>query len=877
MAGRGGSPSFASASMSGDAVKRLGIQLAAQRAKLAAQGGAVPHAHHPSILERVLDIASRPNYAMAGMFGHTYDQIAQHPHMGLGGAVASMGSGFLRGLEGHDKYRFADVMQKAVDAGAPGSSIEKNRIVRGVGGFTADILTDPLTYIGGGVEKAGAKIGLDAAAGGAIAGGMGKGVSAADLLDKANVARDAAQAADKGALSLKVLGKPVARSELAYDLLSRAGRPVANSELYQAARRATSTAAAYPGKLRDYWRVGHTAGAAAFQDFDKSMTAEIASKLTKEEGSRITRAINEGVDLTGQVSHKGLDLGEAQQYWLDHKLGWDQSAQTLGISRAGQGDQRYIPAFFKTAAEKKEFLKEFSPMYRSVSQGAQGAHLPTLDEIIAKGFNPHTNIVDVMKLQAAQHWRDVAKAQFHHAAVAEYGVELAGKGAKAARDAAKDSNLVRLGSDVSPFFNNREIYVPKEVHGALEKLNKYYASDIDTAKLLRVFDSAQRIWKTGVTTVNPGHHLRNMAGDIFLNYEAGVTNPADYMRAFKVLTEAPGTVNIGGMAVPHDVLHSLYKVKGGASGFFNTELVGENLGKPLEVLRDVTAKREDMMRLANFVHSMKEAAKEAVPRTQADLGALAEKATARVRKFNFDYGDLTPLETNIRRVVPFYTFMRKNLPLQMEMLALHPNKIARIPQGFNALQQLLGTDDHNLPVTEMIPDYLRQMAAVRLNGEGGGLLHGILGKNPVYMNPSNPVTDAFSMFGSGNPNEVIRKQLAQTFPALRMGIELGTKTSLYSGAPISDNKRYLADQFPITRNILKAVAPKKPNRVIQPGEKIGGNPVFDLADWLTGAGVKEVTPQMQLSELKRQQSPVMTRLRSLRTQRRNAALRFKRR
>jgi hypothetical protein len=54
-------------------------------------------------------------------------------------------------------------------------------------------------------------------------------------------------------------------------------------------------------------------------------------------------------------------------------------------------------------------------------------------------------------------------------------------------------------------------------------------------------------------------------------------------------------------------------------------------------------------------------------------GYSPEMAARQIDRFHFNYQDLTPFEKHwMRRAVPFYTFTRKNLPLQMETLATRP-------------------------------------------------------------------------------------------------------------------------------------------------------------------------------------------------------------
>lgn len=54
-------------------------------------------------------------------------------------------------------------------------------------------------------------------------------------------------------------------------------------------------------------------------------------------------------------------------------------------------------------------------------------------------------------------------------------------------------------------------------------------------------------------------------------------------------------------------------------------------------------------------------------------GYSPEMAGNIIEKYHFDYSHLTPMEKKVgRRVMPFYTYTRKNLPLQLETLATNP-------------------------------------------------------------------------------------------------------------------------------------------------------------------------------------------------------------
>lgn len=71
---------------------------------------------------------------------------------------------------------------------------------------------------------------------------------------------------------------------------------------------------------------------------------------------------------------------------------------------------------------------------------------------------------------------------------------------------------------------------------------------------------------------------------------------------------------------------------------------------------------------------------------QVAKGASPQAAAAHVKKYLFDYGDLTRFESEgLRNVSRFYTFTRKNFGLQAMMLAQYPSRVVNaqaVSQGF---------------------------------------------------------------------------------------------------------------------------------------------------------------------------------------------------
>lgn len=100
----------------------------------------------------------------------------------------------------------------------------------------------------------------------------------------------------------------------------------------------------------------------------------------------------------------------------------------------------------------------------------------------------------------------------------------------------------------------------------------------------------------------------------------------------------------------------------------------EDLFSPVKSARKVGDTVENMLRGGQGLAYMRQGF---TPGAAGDL----------VRNTHFDYRDLAPFEKNVaRRLAPFYTFTRKNLPMQLENLLTNGDKSARVIRGFNGLR-----------------------------------------------------------------------------------------------------------------------------------------------------------------------------------------------
>lgn len=137
-------------------------------------------------------------------------------------------------------------------------------------------------------------------------------------------------------------------------------------------------------------------------------------------------------------------------------------------------------------------------------------------------------------------------------------------------------------------------------------------------------------------------------------------------------------------------------------------------------------------------------------------------ATARVKKYLFDYNDVGVADESIRSIVPFWMWMSRNLPLQIVNQWQNP----RAYQIYNTFMRNVGQDDD-----EMVPSWLEEMGAVNIGGD-------------MYLAPDVGFTRVSTQLQEfGDPARL----MSYVNPAIRLPVELLGGRRLYNEVPFNEN------------------------------------------------------------------------------------------
>lgn len=300
--------------------------------------------------------------------------------------------------------------------------------------------------------------------------------------------------------------------------------------------------------------------------------------------------------------------------------------------------------------------------------------------------------------------------------------------------------------------------VTKGVKEALDRFQGL-ATDEGTKGVLKAYDNLQGTWKK-MALLSGGFHVRNAVGALFNNSVAGM-NAADLVKyttnagadVFNALRSGNESAILKEFRQQGLGSSSISKVEFGKAGeapekgIINTvenlsKTNGQRLNESINPLKLSSYKN-----IFKSSQSVGEASDQvnrlALYKWARDRGMTPEKAAAKVREVQFDYTELTPFERNIaKRVMPFYTWSRKNIPFQIQSFINDPRKYAAVNKARLNAQDVVGLNDNN------VPDYMKENFSIPFYGsEGKGKMLGLnlpLGDLTKLSNPGKVLVDSAS-------------------------------------------------------------------------------------------------------------------------------------
>lgn len=450
----------------------------------------------------------------------------------------------------------------------------------------------------------------------------------------------------------------------------------------------------------------------------------VMSSLDDVGRTQIRRALEDpgAVGSLSRVERAAFDrLAEMRQYFTDIqvKAGILQPDEALDQATQIVTD-RYFPRF--QSEETAKLAARGQPLSRSLSGNVRArdeATRFTPTEDIADRFGTPKFELDPGKAigrRAALAERDVAGVEFTRALertkvgdnfpLLRRPVDDAERSAWAelrTGDAVegyirKDLPRVGVGPDGEIIRRTEPVLIRHEISRDFDNVTRLLNREDDAVKWLK--DGYDKywlgLWKGYATTPFPlsaGFTERNFIGNLINGFWLTGANPSKMFTAMRLQRLMHKGFKEGDAfkylsSEQKTIMHQAIDTGALDTGFFKADLgAAVERGKVAKGIQKINPLNPNNVALhAGRVvnNAVEQNARLGLFLDRIGRGYTPHEASRVVQKYLFDYSDLSIADRAIKEVVPFFTWTRKNIPLQLETLVKQPYKITSQVHGLNA-------------------------------------------------------------------------------------------------------------------------------------------------------------------------------------------------
>ncbi len=306
------------------------------------------------------------------------------------------------------------------------------------------------------------------------------------------------------------------------------------------------------------------------------------------------------------------------------------------------------------------------------------------------------------------------------------------------------------------------LYVPVEVADAMKRI---VSLDNTTGKKwLDAINTYTDVWKAFKTT-SPRFHIRNALSATFMNFVFGI-KPENQIRGAKWFLAFERDPQNWIKSLPkeykpyaQDILDVVFASGGGQYGEIDNAATALTQKGVFRYSRMKGTTVEGSVRMGHAMEMI-------LPPELGGRGLGFDAALASVTKAHFNYSQLSKMDRQARALIPFWTFMSRNLPLQIEQMWLNPRAYAM----YNSTVRNLRDEKEG----EIVPQWVKEVGGFKLPfGEG------------LFATPDIGMTRV------GQDIAQLRDpiRLAQNLnPLFKTPIELFAGKQFYKDIPISGDK-----------------------------------------------------------------------------------------
>lgn len=298
------------------------------------------------------------------------------------------------------------------------------------------------------------------------------------------------------------------------------------------------------------------------------------------------------------------------------------------------------------------------------------------------------------------------------------------------------------------------VAVPTEVSKAMERFMRIDAPS-EWRQFTQMWQNYTDFFKA-YATLSPRFHIRNALSASLMNYADGVAtrNAVDGVKYWKLAKADPEnwwkSLPAEEQRLAGDAILSVYAAGVGQYAEFGA--VKGTRNRVVTASRNIGTDVEGGVRMGMALDTLRN-------------GGDVVEAAQRIKRIHFDYSDVSKMDKIAKRVIPFWTFMSRNIPLQMQQIWLKP----RVYQIYsNAVRNFQGQ-----PTGEITPSWYSESDMFR-SPVGGGYLRPDLAWSGLESQVRQATT--------------ARGLVSQANPMLRIPFELASGQKAFTGAQLSEGE-----------------------------------------------------------------------------------------
>lgn len=308
--------------------------------------------------------------------------------------------------------------------------------------------------------------------------------------------------------------------------------------------------------------------------------------------------------------------------------------------------------------------------------------------------------------------------------------------------------------------------VPKEVSEVLAKAYSFQFDEKAFRDAANLWDKATAWWKMSVTAPWPQFHVRNGISNLWQMMVAGVRDPRGLYTAGLMMKD-PALVGRVGRFTGEEAMALADKYGVLRSGFVTSD-INDLIKREIAPSKNLLSTTGPIARLGTKVGgTIEDHARLALFIDGLEHGQDAASAAMRVKKYLFDYKDLTKTERALfRRVIPFYTWSRKSIPLAIETMLTKPG----IPAAINKIRNEAKANVEDPLKDEYVSKFIKEGLGIPVKKNTDGSTSFFL------LNGWIPTLDIMKL----DPQDIF----SSLHPAIKETIEQAINKDVFTGRPV---------------------------------------------------------------------------------------------